>query len=164
MAKKHGKIEIKGVDKMNSEKIHFVTNFIYNMSMKEKQVEIDRIEDSELLHVIMFNYNWDDGFEFPRLVLKNAKCEMSTALLTFYLAGGEEFLFEREQFLNRNSERITFISELYDDILSNVYPKGKIYFEPPLTKVEVYKLKKILTDSESIFIETFGDEKVELNV
>lgn len=146
---------------MNSDKFQFVTNFIYNLSIEEKQVVADKIEDSELLHVIMVNYNWDDGFELPKSVLKNENCELSTALLIFYLVGGEEFLFEREQILSKKSERITFLSELYDSIISNIYPKGRIYFEPPLTKLEIYKLKKILTDSESIFIESFGDEKME---
>lgn len=149
---------------MNSDKLQFVTNFIYNLSIEEKQVEIDKIEDSELLHVIMVNYNWDDGFELPKSILKNENCELSTALLIFYLVGGEEFLFEREQMLSKKSDRITFLSELYDNIISNIYPKGRIYFEPPLTKVEIYKLKKILTDSESIFIESFGDKKMEFIV
>ena len=149
---------------MNSDKLQFVTNFIYNLSIEEKQVEIDKIEDSELLHVIMVNYNWDDGFELPKSILKNENCELSTALLIFYLVGGEEFLFEREQMLSKKSDRITFLSELYDNIILNIYPKGRIYFEPPLTKVEIYKLKKILTDSESIFIESFGDKKMEFIV
>lgn len=78
------------------------------MSIEEKQVVADKIEDSELLHVIMVNYNWDDGFELPKSVLKNENCELSTALLIFYLVGGEEFLFEREQILSKKSERITF--------------------------------------------------------
>ena len=149
---------------MNSDKLQFVTNFIYNLSIEEKQVVADKIQDSEMLHVIMVNYNWDDGFELPKLVLKNENCELSTALLIFDFVGGEEFLVEREQMLSKKSDRITFLSELYDNIISNIYPKGKIYFEPPLTKVEIYKLKKILTDSESIFIESFGDKKIEFIV
>lgn len=149
---------------MNSDKLQFVTNFIYNLSIEEKQVAVDKIEDSELLHVIMVNYNWDDGFELPKLVLKNKNCELSTALLIFYLVGGEEFLFEREKILSKKNERNSFLSELYDNIISNIYPKGRIYFEPPLTKVEIYKLKKILTPSENIFIESFGNEKMEFIV
>lgn len=149
---------------MNSDKLQFVTNFIYNLSIEEKQVAVDKIEDSELLHVIMVNYNWDDGFELPKLVLKNKNCELSTALLIFYLVGGEEFLFEREKILSKKSERNSFLSELYDNIISNIYPKGRIYFEPPLTKVEIYKFKKILTPSENIFIESFGNEKMEFIV
>ena len=149
---------------MNSDKLQFVTNFIYNLSIEEKQVVVDKIEDSELLHVIMVNYNWDDGFELPKTVLKNENCELSTALLIFYLAGGEEFLFERDKILSKKSERNFFLAKLYENIISNIYPKGRIYFEPPLTKVEIYKLKKILTDSENIFIESFGDEKMEFVV
>ncbi len=149
---------------MNSTYVQYVTNFIYNMSIKEKLVEVDRIDDPELLHVIMFNYNWDDGFELPKLVLKNEKCQLSTALLIFYLAGGDEFLLEKQEISNSKSERIRFISQLYNNIISNIYQKGKIYFEPLLTKVEVYKLKKILTNSEQVFIEPFREEKVEFSV
>ena len=52
----------------------------------------------------------------------------------------------------------------YNSIIANKYTRGDIYFEPPLTKVELYKLKKMLEDSEKVFIESIGNRKININV
>lgn len=149
---------------MDNEKIQYVSNFIYNMSLNEKLVEAENIDDSDLLHLIMYNYNWDDGFEIPNLVIENQNCEMSTALMIFYSAGGEEVLADKQLIATNKNDRLKFMSELYNSIIANGFSRGDIYFEPPLTKVELYKLKKILADSESVFIESIGNRKIEINV
>lgn len=45
-----------------------------------------------------------------------------------------------------------FISELYGRIINNDFIKGNIRFIPPLSKVEMLKLKKIITDKKRIFL------------
>ncbi len=149
---------------MDTKKELYVSNFIYNMSLNEKLLEVERIDDSDLLHLIMYNYNWDNGFRIPELVLDNKKCEMSTALLIFYSAGGEELLFNKKLIAIDENERLRFVSGLYDRIIENDFLQGDIFFEPPLTKVELYKLKKILGDSEKAFIESIGDRKIDKNL
>ena len=149
---------------MDSEKELYVSGFIYNMSLKEKLTEAERIDDSDLLHLIMYNYNWDDGFRIPELVLENQKCEMSTALMIFYSAGGEELLVNRNLSVTEQNDRLRFVSKLYDRIIENDFLQGDIYFEPPLTKVELYKLKKILGDSEKVFIESIGNRRIDINL
>lgn len=149
---------------MDNEKIQYVSNFIYNMSLNEKVAEVENIDDSDLLHLIMYNYNWDDGFEIPKLVLKNQNCEISTALMIFYSAGGEDLLADKQLIVTNKNDRLKFVSELYNSIIANGFLRGDIYFEPPLTKVELYKLKKMLEDSEKIFIESIGNRIIDINV
>ncbi len=149
---------------MVNEKKQYVANFIYNMSLNEKLSEVENIGDSDLLHLIMYNYNWDDGFEIPKLVLENQFCEMCTALMIFYSAGGEEFLADKQLISTNKNDRLKFLSELYNSIIANKFTRGDIYFEPPLTKVELYKLKKILADSERVFIESIGNRRIEISV
>lgn len=149
---------------MVNEKIQYVSNFIYNMSLNEKLAEVENIGDSDLLHLIMYNYNWDDGFEIPIIVIENQNCEMSTALMIFYSAGGEEVLANKQSISTNKNGRLKFLSELYNSIIANKFTRGDIYFEPPLTKVELYKLKKLLSDSERVFIESIGSRRIEINV
>jgi hypothetical protein len=149
---------------MDNKKELYVSDFIYNMSLNKKLLEVERIDDSDLLHLIMYNYNWDNGLRIPELVLDNKKCEMSTALLIFYSAGGEDLLVNKNLIAVDENDRLRFVSRLYDRIIENDFLQGDIFFEPPLTKVELYKLKKILDDSEKVFIESIGNRRIDKNL
>jgi len=54
------------------------------------------IEDADIIHIYMNNYNWDDGFGIPKRALSNPCCELSTALMMFYLADGLSYLEDKE--------------------------------------------------------------------
>ena len=58
---------------------------------------MDSIEEAKILHTYMEYYNWDDGFEIPQKVLSKICCELSTALLIFYLADGERYLENKDE-------------------------------------------------------------------
>ena len=47
----------------------------------------------------------------------------------------------------------TVIKKLYDSILTGKYQRGKIGFKVPLSKLQLFKLKKVITEEENIFIE-----------
>ena len=53
-----------------------------------------------------------------------------------------------------------FITGLYDQIIQGRFKRSGIGFMPPLNKVEIYKLKKILKPSEHIFIEAIEGENL----
>lgn len=164
MAKKHGQIAQGGirVDGMNNE---FLKELIYNKSKEEVLEELDKIEVAEILHIYMNNYNWDDGFEIPKKVLSKACCELSTALLVFYLADGERYLEDKDEIQNNNlTEWSIFLQDLYNQIMSGKFKKGEIFFEPPLSKVQLYKIKKILGEDEDIFIKKIGEKKFNIIV
>ena len=47
------------------------------------------------LQLILDNYNWDDGFAFPELILKSNECDFSLAMEIFNLADGTYFLMQK---------------------------------------------------------------------
>lgn len=83
--------------------------------------------------------------------------------MIFYNADGLTYLYEKSE--NTNLPRwSSFIKKLYDSILSGKYQKGEIEFKVPLTKVQLYKLKKVLTEEEDIFIENIEGKCLDINL
>lgn len=162
MAKKYGKIEIGGV-KMNVIDENFLKELIYNKSKDKVLEELENVKSAEILHIYMNNYNWDNGFEIPRKVLLKSCCELSTALMIFYLADGERYLEDKNEVINSSmTEWSLFIQNLYKQIKSGEFKEGNIYFKPPLSKVQIYKIKKLLKEDEEIFIKEFGEKNLNI--
>jgi len=129
----------------------------------DQQKIIEQTADPQLLYVLMYNYNWDDGFETPEKAIENKCCELSTALMIFYMAGGVEYLFDKnEEEYDPEDKWYSFISRLYENIMKRKYTEGDILFVPELSKVEMFKLKKELNSDEYIFIEDRGN--IDLNI
>lgn len=60
----------------------------------------------------------------------------------------------KPQIKNANlSQWSSFIKRLYDSILTEEYQRGKIEFKVPLSKVQLFKLKKVATEEENVFTE-----------
>lgn len=141
----------------------FLKDLIYNKSKREVLNTLDEIEEAETIHIFMNNYNWDDGFEIPKKILSNTCCELSTALMIFYLADGIRFLEDKDNVKESYLvEWSSFLQELYNQIMSGKFKKGDILFKPPVSKVQAYKLKKMLNEDEEIFINEIG--KINLNI
>ena len=121
--------------------------------------EISKIDNPEDLHRIILNYNWDDGFELPQKVLDNKNCETTTALTIFFLAEGDEFLQEKSKSAY-DEEWYSFVYNLYKKIIDGKFKQGEIKFAPPLNKLQIYKLKKVLENEEFIFIEETGTKEI----
>lgn len=119
--------------------------------------ELDIINDSQRLHQFAIDYNWDDGFDIPRKIIEKECCELSTALMMFYLADGIRYLENKEEAQKSSlKEWLKFTEDLYAKIVNGEYKVGNILFEPPLSKVQKYKLQKVLSDKEHVFINTCG--------
>lgn len=108
-------------------------------------------KDKDSLHAFALEYNWDNGFEIPKAILSNPNCSLGTALVLFYQGDGYRFLIEKPDF-SAIPEWLAFISSLYSDIKDGKYNDKSIPFEVPLTKIQVFKLKKMLADDEQIFV------------
>ena len=108
-------------------------------------------------------YNWDDGFTIPAKILENEYCTLQIALRVFWLADGYSYLLERENASN-DTKWITFMNNLYNNILEGRYYSGKTSFDPELNKVQLYKFKKILSENELIFITKIEGEGDKSNV
>lgn len=131
--------------------INDIQNHLYIDSNEMAIRYINSINDEETLFTYANNYNWDNGFDIPTAIANNASCSLSVALLLFYLADGISYLESKSSNSNL-PEWSVFVAMLYERIISNHYSKGNVAFHLELTKVELFKLNKMLTDSEKIFI------------
>ena len=95
-------------------------------------------------------YNWDDGFALPKDILSRPQCDLALAIKIFYAGDGYGYLMN-----GKGSQKAwnCFIRDLYQDILNGRYKREHPCIIP-LTKVQIYKLKKM--NIPPIFYE--GDE------
>lgn len=124
---------------------------------------ISQTEDQEILYIYIYNYNWDNGFDIPQTVLDNKKCDLSIALLIFYRADGLSYLEDKTDNANL-PQWYSFIKRLYDSILRGEYQRGEIEFKVPLSKVQLYKLKKLTTEEENIFTENIVGKCLDIDL
>ena len=137
---------------MDENKIVNVKALLYDADTDEVKRIISQTEDQEILYVYAYNYNWDNGFDIPQTVLDNKKCDLSIALLIFYRADGLSYLEDKSDNA-KLPQWSSFIKKLYDSILTGKYQRGKIGFKVPLSKLQLFKLKKVITEEENILIE-----------
>lgn len=148
---------------MDQNNISIVKELLYDAAKDEVKRVISQTKDQEILYLYAYNYNWDDGFDIPQIILENEKCDLSIALLIFYRADGLRYLTEKSQ--NTNSSKwLSFVKKLYNSILAGKYQKGEIEFKVPLTKVQLYKIKKTLTEEEYIFTENMKGKCLDINL
>ncbi|WP_186725836.1 DUF4274 domain-containing protein [Rummeliibacillus sp. SL167] len=141
---------------MNEEKEKIIQQMLYEKDIEEVLKELPSINDSELLYVYAYNYNWGNGFKIPKKILLKDCCDLSTALMIFYSADGVRYLQNKDEKNDNLKEWSVFIKDLYDMILENRFIKSDIKFVPPLSKVQVFKLKKDLVKEEYVFLENIG--------
>ena len=145
--------------------MEYVYKLLYSEDKDYTVSEIKGITNSELLHIIAGNYNWDNGFEVPYSIINNENCDLGTALMIFYDADGYRVLECQDELKNSNLEEWThFIKELHKNILSNKYKVNNIKFIPPLTKVQIFKLKKSNSNINDVFLQESKGEVVEIPV
>ncbi len=148
---------------MNKEQIEKIKKLLYDEIPNDLFNSIRQIDNSEILHLLAYNYNWDDGFKVPNLILNNNNCELNTALMIFYDAGGFEYLMsDRNKSQEENLLWYDFLENLYKKIINKSFKKGNIEFKPPVTKIQLYKLKKKLNDDEYVFIKNIGDTNMNI--
>lgn len=120
------------------------------------------VTDERVLYLLGCNYNWDDGFTVPEAIINNPNCGLATALVIFYLADGARYLKNKMDIEKSALEPWrNFILNLYNKIVHGNFKRSNIRFVPPLSKVEIYKLKKGLDTSEYIFIEEIDGENID---
>ena len=89
------------------------------------------------LENMLNEYNWDNGFEIPKGILADPRCDLALALEIFYLSDGYAYLEDLEKTTDLK-EWGKFIAVLYDDILNDKFPKTSTAFEIPLSQVHLY--------------------------
>ena len=148
---------------MDENKISCVKALLYNADNDEVKRVFLQMQDQEILYIYAYNYNWDNGFDIPQAVLDNEKCDLSIALLIFYRADGVSYLSEKSD--NENLPQwSSFIKKLYYSILSGRYQRGEIEFKVPLSKVQLFKLKRTITEEENIFTEDIEGKCLDIDL
>ena len=66
---------------MDEKIISNVKALLYDVDNDKVKETIFQTENREILYVYSYNYNWDNGFDIPQIVLNNKKCDLSIALL-----------------------------------------------------------------------------------
>lgn len=128
---------------MDDFKLNLIENILYPEKMSEAQDEIAKIDSSTILHIIAYNYNWDNGLEIPQAIINNANCDIGTAVMLFFNADGYSFLANGTDNVSMSLKAWSkFISNLYSRIEREDFAYKNVCFKPDLTKVQVYKLSK----------------------
>ena len=83
--------------------------------------------------------------------------------MIFYLADGYRYLSERNE-SSDIPDWLSFVSNLYDRIYAGNYTEHSIAFSVPLSKVQVFKLKKQLDENEQIFITPIEGKNCDITV
>ena len=148
---------------MEENKNLLVQSLLYDCSKDEIKDIISKTKDSDILYMYAYNYNWDDGFEIPQLILDHSNCNLSIALLIFYNADGVSYLYNKSC-SEGVDQWFSFVKCLYNSIINEKYQQTKIEFKVPLSKVELYKLKKVLKEQEKIFIENIEGENLNIDL
>ncbi|WP_225749984.1 DUF4274 domain-containing protein [Streptococcus sp. Marseille-Q4154] len=140
---------------MNAEQLKKLSDILYSENKSEVVKLVQSINAEDELFVLLDNYNWDNGFEVPEAIITHTNCTLSVALLAFYRADGLRYLFEGEDaFANPLLKSWkTFIKEIYDKILKEHYPIGNISYDPEITNIQKFKLKKLHPNLSSFILD-----------
>lgn len=149
---------------MDNRQIEQIADILYAESNAKAVASLEQLQTEDELFVLLDNFNWDNGFEVPKAVLTHSKCSLSVALLAFYRADGIRYLLEGEAaFANPLSkEWEVFVKDVYTKILRGQFPSGTISFQPEITKIQKFKLKKLKPEIDERFLE--GISGKDLNV
>jgi len=149
---------------MDNRQIEQIADILYAESNAKAVASLEQLQTEDELFVLLDNFNWDNGFEVPKAVLTHSKCSLSVTLLAFYRADGIRYLLEGEAaFANPLSkEWEVFVKDVYTKILRGQFPSGTISFQPEITKIQKFKLKKLKPEIDERFLE--GISGKDLNV
>ena len=140
---------------MDKYQIQQIADILYAESNVKAVASLEQLQTEDELFVLLDNFNWNNGFEVPKAVLIHSKCSLSVALLAFYRADGIRYLLEGEAaFANLlSTEWEDFVKNVYTKILRGQFPSGTISFQPEITTIQKFKLKKLKPEIDERFLE-----------
>lgn len=128
---------------MNDIEITFIEELLYNMDKNNLISQLSKVNNPLILHFFAANYNWNSGFDVPTVILKNEACDLGTGLLMFHYADGYRLLASSDEISSSAlTEWKDFLRKIYNKLLSLDFKSQDISFDPELTKIQKYKLKK----------------------
>lgn len=128
---------------MNEKYINILEELLTITDENKLMKQLSKADRSLVLHFFAANYNWDSGFEVPGVIMNNETCDFGTGLLMFHYADGYRMLEDYDAFLSSPlDEWKDFLSQIYKKLLKHEFKSMNISFDPELTKIQRYKLKK----------------------
>ncbi|UAC48383.1 DUF4274 domain-containing protein [Bacillus aquiflavi] len=128
---------------MENKDISLLEELLYNTNKEDTISRIKSINNPIILHCFAANYNWNSGFDIPNAILENKDCDLGTGLLMFHYADGYRLLESPEEVSNSPlQEWKVFILKLQNKIMNLEFKTQNISFNPELTKIQIFKLKK----------------------
>lgn len=148
---------------MDNTEYKWLQDILYEENIDIIKSEIERMDNSIALHIFAGNYNWNNVFEIPNSIINNKSCDLGTALMLFYNADGYRMLEDEQGFTSSDLDKWKkFLTDLYDKITNKKFKLQSISFAPPLTKIQIFKLKKKSANIPSIFLENLVGNEVEI--
>ncbi|MEK4066235.1 DUF4274 domain-containing protein [Peribacillus sp. FSL R5-0717] len=148
---------------MDKKEISFLEQLLYDTDNEIIINELTNIENPLFLHYFAANYNWNSGFDVPRVILENEACDLGTGLLMFHYADGYRMLEDSEEGSSSSLEEWKeFLNKLYNKLINFVFKSRNISFDPELTKIQKYKLKKNNPNIPDILISKSPGEVVDI--
>ncbi|MGG1238564.1 DUF4274 domain-containing protein [Bacillus sonorensis] len=128
---------------MDKKNINFLEELLYNTEKDSTISRVRNIDDPLLLHVFAANYNWNSGFDVPKAIIENENCDFGTGLLLFHYADGYRMLENPDDVSTSTlKEWKDFLVQTYNKLINLQFKSQNISFDPELTKIQKFKLKK----------------------
>lgn len=148
---------------MEEKDIIFLEELLYNTDKDYVVSQIMNIDNPLLLHYFSANYNWNNGFEIPTVILDNEICDLGTGLLMFHYADGYRLLESSDVLLSSSLEEWkVFLRKIYNKLLNLDFKSQNISFDPELTKIQKYKLKKNNPDLPNVLISKSPGKEIDI--
>jgi hypothetical protein len=148
---------------MDEKDIIFLEQLLYNTDKDYVVSQLKNIDNPLLIHYFAANYNWNSGFDVPTVILENEACDLGTGLLMFHYADGYRLLESSDEVSSSSLEEWkVFLRKIYNKLLSLDFKSQDISFDPELTKIQKYKLKKNNPDLPDVLISRSPGKEIDI--
>ncbi|AMQ07858.1 DUF4274 domain-containing protein [Sporosarcina psychrophila] len=148
---------------MDKKDINFLEELLYNTDKNNLISQLSKVDNPLILHFFVANYNWNSGFDVPTVILENEACDLGTGLLMFHYADGYSLLDNSDEVSSSSLEKWKdFLNKIYNKLIKLEFKSQNIFFDPGLTKIQKYKLKKNNPNLPDILISKSPGEMVDI--
>ncbi|MET1180569.1 DUF4274 domain-containing protein [Peribacillus simplex] len=148
---------------MDKKDISFLEQLLINTDKDYIISELTNTDNTLFLHYFAANYNWNSGFDLPRVILENESCDLGTGLLMFHSVDGYRMLEDSDEVSSSSLEEWKdFLNKIYNKLINFEFKSQNISFDPELTKIQKYKLKKNNPNIPDILISKSPGEVVDI--
>ncbi|MCA0172895.1 DUF4274 domain-containing protein [Bacillus sp. RAR_GA_16] len=146
---------------MDKSEVSLLKHFLYDDEKDKAKQYLTKTTDSLFLHYFAMNYNWDQGFDLPSVILENKACDFGTGLCMFHSSDGIRLLISPEEVSQSSLEGWkVFVNKVAQKLIDEGFVLKNISYEPDITKVQRYKLRK--SKIPDILIEPSPGERVQV--